>query len=48
MTTKESVWRIMAKLFTNTLATNINWRGRNNKQKIENLTIKKVILSEYS
>ncbi|XP_073341502.1 uncharacterized protein [Pagrus major] len=45
MTTKESVWRIMAKLFTNTLATNINWRGRNNKQKIENLTIKKVILN---
>ena len=46
MTTKESVWRIMAKLFTNTLAKNINWRGRNNKQKIENLTIKRVIISE--
>ncbi|XP_056237395.1 uncharacterized protein LOC130172598 [Seriola aureovittata] len=45
MTTKESVWRIMAKLFTNTLAKNINWRGRNNKQKIENLTIKRVILN---
>ncbi|XP_039972632.1 uncharacterized protein LOC120783614 isoform X2 [Xiphias gladius] len=45
MTTKESVWRIMAKLFTNTLAKNINWRGRNNKQKIENLTIQRVILS---
>ncbi|XP_018555636.1 uncharacterized protein LOC108899598 isoform X1 [Lates calcarifer] len=45
MTTKESVWRIMAKLFTNTLAKNVNWRGRNNKQKIENLTIKRVILN---
>ncbi|XP_071326409.1 uncharacterized protein [Trachinotus anak] len=45
MTTKESVWRIMAKLFTNTLAKNINWRGRNNKQKIENLTIQRVILN---
>nr|XP_019962390.1 PREDICTED: uncharacterized protein LOC109642158 isoform X2 [Paralichthys olivaceus] len=45
MTTKESVWRIMAKLFTNTLAKNINWRGRNNKQKIENLTIKRVIIN---
>ncbi|XP_049901862.1 uncharacterized protein LOC126391272 isoform X1 [Epinephelus moara] len=45
MTTKESVWRIMAKLFTNTLAININWRGRNNKQKMENLTIKRVILN---
>ncbi|KAM9852057.1 uncharacterized protein ACBR49_005165 [Aulostomus maculatus] len=44
MTTKESVWRIMAKLFTNTLAKNINWRGTNNKQKIENLTIKRVIV----
>ncbi|XP_061573409.1 uncharacterized protein LOC133438847 isoform X2 [Cololabis saira] len=45
MTTKESVWRIMAKLFTNTLAKNVNWRGRNNKQKIESLTIKKVVLN---
>ncbi|KAG7216518.1 hypothetical protein INR49_002005 [Caranx melampygus] len=45
MTTKESVWRIMAKLFTNTLAKNINWRGRNNKQKLENLTIARVILN---
>lgn len=38
----------MAKLFTNSLAKNINWRGRNNKQKIENLTIRRVILSEYA
>ncbi|XP_072249665.1 uncharacterized protein [Leuresthes tenuis] len=45
MTTKESVWRIMAKLFTNTLAKNVNWRGRNNKQKIESLTIKRVVLN---
>lgn len=44
-TTKESVWRITAKLFTNTLAKNINWRGRNKKQKIENQTIKRVILN---
>ncbi|XP_062865586.1 uncharacterized protein LOC134328420 [Trichomycterus rosablanca] len=45
MSTKESVWRIMAKVLTNSLAKTINWRGANNKQKMESLIIKKVILS---
>ncbi|XP_076746362.1 uncharacterized protein LOC101471050 isoform X2 [Maylandia zebra] len=45
LSNKHSVWRTMTKLFTNALAKNINWRGRNNKHKVENLTIKRVILN---
>ena len=47
MTIKETVWRIMAKLMTNQLAKQINWRGVNGKYGFEPLAIKDVVLSKF-
>ncbi|XP_062339700.1 uncharacterized protein LOC134038105 [Osmerus eperlanus] len=44
MTTKENVWRILAKLLTNALAMKINWRGANGKQAFEPLALKSVVI----
>ena len=47
LTIKETVWRIMAKLMTNELAKQINWRGANGKYGFEPLAIKDVVLSKF-
>jgi len=47
LTIKETVWRIMAKLMTNELAKQINWRGLNGKYGFQPLAIKDVVLSKF-
>uniref|UniRef100_A0A3Q3JNL4 DUF4806 domain-containing protein n=1 Tax=Monopterus albus TaxID=43700 RepID=A0A3Q3JNL4_MONAL len=44
LTIKETVWRIMAKLMTNQLAKQINWRGVHGKYGFEQLVLKDVVL----
>lgn len=47
LTIKETVWRIMAKLMTNQLAKQINWRGVHGKYGFEQLVLKDVVLSKF-
>lgn len=40
---KDTVWRIMKNLFTNSLAKQLNWRGVNGKTAFHSLQLKDVI-----
>ncbi|KAM6938628.1 uncharacterized protein PEZ65_004874 [Lycodopsis pacificus] len=43
LTIKETVWRVLGKMVSNTLAKTINWRGVNGKTGFESLGLKDVV-----
>ena len=43
---KDTVWWIMTKVFTNSLAKQLNWRGVNGKMAFHSLQLKDVITGE--
>ncbi|KAL2097880.1 hypothetical protein ACEWY4_007087 [Coilia grayii] len=43
MNTKDCVWKMMGRVFTNELARNLNWRGINGKVALSKLKIKDII-----